>query len=342
MDTKSASSLQEIKQHLGMNRPQSVIVEEIKASLDAVPRGAMFEHGGLCSGYPLEPMPDHYYVAREFTPDRDDLRGALATALAEFEVQPLSADDVFWSRPNLCKISAIIQSTPFGVYQLSTSQDRDVYLELGIAMGLGRPFVLVKDKEADIIELAQGLDYYSVDSFLELRYELGEKVRPFMAEIVNYRSQALPPSGSQKTAFIAHGGIDVIDFCVPIAKIMTTYGLTPVFVDDPTGKLTHFLDLEDITYQIVGGTGQTRLSETIDAIRKARLGVYRIDPTGAVDTFLALGISMSLNRPGFLVHKTNTAPPADLRGLSTLTFKGYTDLAKSFPERFGHLLRRYS
>jgi len=336
------ASLQAIKQHLGLDRPQAVIIEEIKAALDAAPRGAMFESGGLCSGYPLRPMPGRYFVAQEFRPDRDDLRGALAAALVEFGVQPVCADDFLWAGHLLCKISALIQSTPFGVYQLTTNQNRNVYLELGIAMGLGRPFVLVKDRDAEVSPLAQGLEYYPINSYLELRYELGQKVRPFLADIANYRPQALPPAGSRRAAVIAHGDLDVIDFCVPVAKMIAEYGLTPVILGDPTGKLARYLRLEGVPHHIIGSTGRMRLDETVAAIRSARLGVYRIEKTGAPDTFLALGVSMGLNRPGLLIRRADYDLPSDVKGLSALRFTSYTGLKQSFPEQFGHLLRRYS
>jgi len=336
------TSLQAIKQHLGLDRPQETIAEEIKAALEAAPRGAMFEPGGLCSGYPLRPMADRYFVAQEFSPDRDDLREALTAALAEFGVQSIRADDLLWTGHILCKISAMIQSTPFGVYELTTSQNRNVYLELGIAMGLGRPFVLVKEKDAEVSPLAQGLDYYPIDSYLELRYELGQKVRPFLADIANYRPQALPPAGSRRTAVIAHGDIEVIDFCVPMAKMIAGHGLTPIILSDPTGKLARYLELEGVNHQIIGGTGRTRLDETVAAIQAARLGVYRVEKAGVPDTFLALGVSMGLNRPGMLIRKANTDLPSDVKGLSTLEFTSYTGLEQSFSERFGHLLRRYS
>jgi hypothetical protein len=334
------ASLQAIKQHLGLDRPQTVIIEEIKVALDAAPRGPMFEHGGLCSGYLLRPMPDRYLVAQEFTPDRDDLRDALAAALAEFDVQPVSADDFLWSGHILCKISALIQGTPFGVYQLTVTQNRNVYLELGIAMGLSRPFVLVKDKDAKVSPLAQGLDYYSIDSYLELRYELGGKVRPFLADIASYRPQELPRPGSQRTAVIAHGDLEVIDFCVPMAKMIAKHKLTPVILGDPTGKLAGFL--EGIPHHITGSTGRMRLDETVAAIQAARLGVYRIEKSAAPDTFLALGVSMGLNRPGLLIHRADRDLPSDVKGLNALEFASFSGLEESFPERLGHLLRRYS
>ena len=332
------ASLRAIKQRLGLDRPQTIIVEEIKTALDAAPRGPMFEPGGLCSGYLLQPMHDRYFVAQEFGSDRDDLRGALASALAEFGVQPVCADNCLRAGHILCKISALIQGTPFGVYQLTASQNRNVYLELGIAMGLSRPFVLVKDKGAEVSPLAQGLDYYSIDSYLELRYELGQKVRPFLADIANYRPEVLSPVDFQPMAVIAHGDLDVIDFCVPVAKMIAGYDLTPVILDDPTGKLAHYLDLESVPHHIIGSTGRTRLDETVAAIQDACLGVYRIDKSSQPDAFIALGLAIGLNRPGLLMHRVGNALPSDLKGLSALSFRSYAELNQSLLERLSNLL----
>ncbi len=342
-----SEDLQAIKQHLGMDRPQAAIAREINAALAASPRGAMFETGGLCSGYLLRAMPERYFVAQEFSPAREDLRGALAEALAGFNVQPLCADDTYAEGHILCKISALIQSTPFGVFQLTASQNRNVYLELGIAIGLGRPFVLVKEKDAEVSSLAHGLDYYGISSYLELRYELGTKVKPFLAEIAAYRPQTLPPAGSQRTAVIAHGDLDVIDFCVPMAKMLHARGLTPVILGDPTGKLSRYLELEKVTCRIVGpeSSDRTRLDATVAAIQAARFGVYRIEKVASADTFLALGISMGLGRPGALLHKTGLDQlPSDVRGLRTLSYssyKGDDGLEKVFPRLFSPMLEKY-
>ena len=225
---------------------------------------------------------------------------------------------------------------------MTTDQDRNVYLVLGIAIGLGRPFVLVKDKDAGVSPLVEGLDYYPIDSYLELRYELGQKVRPFLTDIANYCPPMLPAAGSQRAAVIAHGNLDAIDFCVPVARVLAKHGLTPVILEDPGSKLTRFLKLEDIPHRIISTAGRMRLDETVAAIQSACLGVYRIEEICAPDAFLALGVSMGLNRPGLLIHRSNIDPPREVRGLNALRFDSYTGLEESFPQRFGHLLRRYS
>jgi hypothetical protein len=302
----------------------------------------MFEPGGICAGYHLRAVPDRYFLAQAFTLERADLRLALAAALAEFGMQPLTADEMYWPGHILCKIGALIRSTPFGIYQLTVNQNRNVYLELGMAMGLGRPFILVKDRDAEVSPLTQGLEYYSINSYLELRYELGEKVRPFLTDIACFRPSALPPVSSQRTAVLVHGDLDVLDFCVPVAKILKRYNLTPIILGDPTGKLTFFLSRESIPHVILDSAGRVRLEEVAATIQSARLGIYRIDKSGTSDGFVALGMSMGLNRPGLLIHHAADEPPTDVQGLGALKYTATSGLERAIEDTFGSLLQRYS
>ena len=328
---------QTIKQHLGLDRPPTAILKEIETVLDAAPRGPMFEPGGLCSGYPLHPMPDRYFVAHQLGLHHNDLYQALTVALAEFDVQPICTDDLFWPGHVLCKISALIQSTPFGVYQLAVNRDRNVYLELGVAMSLGRPFVLVKDRGAELSPLTRGLDCYPIDSYIEMRYKLGHKMRSFLTNIANYRPKALPSAGSEHAVVIVHNNLDAIDFCVPVAKMIAGYGLTPILLDDPQGKLAHYLELENVPHWIISGTGQARIDETVAAIQAAHFGVYRIEETGAPDAFLALGISIGLNCPRLLIHRAGADLPSNVEGLNTLKFSSYSGLEQSLSRQLDYM-----
>lgn len=335
--------VQKIVRHLGLTQSQDIVIQGINAILAEAARGPMFEDSGLCAGYPLTAWPDRYFLAQEFSSDRADLRNALLHTFSTFGVQPIQADDSVGMGHILCKISGLIQSTRFGVYQLTASQNPNVHLELGIAMGLARPFVLVKEADAEVAPLIAGLDYYTINSYLELQYELGEKARTLLIGLSRYQAPPLPASGSERTAIIAHGNLNVLDFCIPIAKILTAYHLMPIILGDPTGKLGQYLNSEGIPHRIIGSAGRTRLDETVAAIQAARLGVYRIDPQGTADTFLALGVSIGLNRPGLLVHRNDAIPPSNVRGMGALAFSGFMDeLPREFPQRFDSYLHRYS
>jgi len=331
----------ELKQLLGIDRAKASLIAELQEALKITSRGALFAEGGLCSGYMVEPMADNYFIAQEFSVSRNDLRAALTQALAELDVAPICADDSLWSGHILCKIGALIQCTPFGVYQLSVSQNRNVYLELGMAIGLGRPFILVKDREATVSPMFEGFEYYSINSYIQLRYEFGDKVRPYLAGIVKYVRPKLPVAGSARTVVIAHGELDSIDFCVPIARTIARHNLIPVILGDPNGKISFYLEREKIIHQIVGNAGRIQLEETLSAIQSARFGVYRVEKVCAPDTFLALGISIGLGRPGFLTHLADHDTPADVKGLSALNFTSYSDLERSFTVTYEHLLTTY-
>lgn len=343
--TKSTADLvvdaPSLRRRLRLERPRAAVAAELALALESAPRSPLFARAGLCGGYPLRSLADRYFVAQEFGAGRVDLRNSLDAALAESGVSPVCADDSLWSGHILCKISALIQSTPFGVYQLSVSQNRNVYLELGIGIGLGRPFVLVKDRAAVVPPLIEGLEYYSINSYIELRYELGEKVWPYLASVGDYRPPPMPEAGSERTAVIAHGDVDALDFCVPIARAIASCGLTPVILGDTTGKLSRYMTSEGLPHRLVGEAGGGQLDETLKAIQAARFGIYRVEKRAAPDAFLAFGISVGLGRPGFLLHLAGQELPSDVKGLSGLGFNAYSELAPTFLAAFARQLESY-
>lgn len=332
---------EKIRKALGVDRPKEAIAVTLQTALDASARGAMFQQSGICSGYHLEPMPERFFVARELGGENDDLRAALASALADFGVQPVRADDFYWQGPVLCKIASLIQGTPFGVYRIGTSQDRNVCLELGISLGLGRPFVLVKDRDVALPPLLESVETYEIGSYLAARHELGPLLRPFIAGIGAYQRPTLPRAGSQPTAVIAHGDLEPIDFTVAVAQVLHRAGLLPVVLEDPDGEIGWFLAMEAIPHQTVGAAGQFTLDAMVAAIQAARLGVYRIDAAASPNAMLALGVSLGLNRPGLLTLKQQSDVPNDLKGLPSLAIGAYSKLPQAFEQRYGGLLVAY-
>ncbi len=337
-----SADIQVIIEKLGLNRPEASIVEEMNIALTASYRSSIFEPGGWCSGYDFVPQPKHCFLAQAFTPDRADLRRALTDALAQLDMRPITADDIFWPGFLICKISGLVQSTPFGIYQLTKSQNRNVHLELGIAMGLRRPFILVKDRDAELCPLIQGLEYYPIESYLELSSELGAKVRPFLTEIGKYAPPYLGRPGESRTAVVAHGNVESIDFCIEVARAVSKFNLTSVILGDPNGKIAEYLAREKLPHSVIGTEGTWLLDSVMTAIQKARFGVFRIEKECSADAFSALGISMGLNRPGIMVAKQNRDMPSDLAGVVKLEFDCYTNLGTSLLRRYGDFITRHS
>ncbi len=152
---QSLADSREVRHRLGMDRSRVEITAAIQRSLGQVAAGPLFSGTGLCSGFPLKPRSDAYFVAQEFVAGRADLREALSRALGDFGVQPLCADDDYRPGHILCKICALIQSTPFGVYHLTSQQNRNV--ELGIAVTLNRPTLLLWNGKEPGVQLPEFL-----------------------------------------------------------------------------------------------------------------------------------------------------------------------------------------
>ncbi len=330
-----------IKEGLGLDRPQPEIRNEIQASIESQ-RPDMFKAGGLCAGRPLFPALDQFFVAQEFSPDREDLLRALASTFRDFNLNAYRADQDIEPGHILCKIAAKIQTTLFSVFELTRTQNRNVYLELGIAIGLRRPFVLVKEAEAKVSSLAQGLDYYNIRSYAGMQGELGQRLRQYLFNIARYRTADLPQADSNATYILAHGDYDMPpDYCLTVAEALVEHKLMPVLLGTDNREAAQVLEGAGIEYQVIDGLGKTRLDATVQAIQAARFGVYRIDASCSPDAFLTLGLAIGLNRPRLLISREGVLLPADVRGLSGLEFRSFAELTNQFPKQFGDLLKQY-
>ncbi len=310
----------ELAAQLHVNRP----IPQITATLQQ--SRTMFDQGGLCQGVALKPLPDRYFIAQEFNASKDDLRDAIEKSLSSLGYQSIRADDFIGSGALLCKISALIQRTPFGVYQLSRSQNRNVYLELGIALGLGRPFVLVKDRQAKVARLAQGLEYYQINSYLETRYELGGLLQEYVTEIGEFRPKTHPPATQTQTAVIAHGNVPMYaDFTITVGEFLKQRGYKAVILAEYDAKLADYLSQEGIEYEFA-----TTLDETVSAIQAARIGFYRVESSADANAFIAFGIAMSQNSKGVLIRRDTSSVPTDLKGLNVFSFSDFRTLNDNF------------
>lgn len=323
--------LNEVRRLLTIDRPKETIATEIEASIIAYPSGLIF-----CDEYPHEIYPDRYFIAQEFSDNKSDLRKSIDKAMNQFELSSIRADDFYWGDSILCKIGSLILSTPFGIYQLSKSQNRNVHLELGIAMGMGKPFVLVKDRAAEVAKLIRDIEYYQINSYLETSYELGDLLQKFVTNIGNFSPKKLLATSPQSTAVIAHGNLEHIDIGVTIAKQLAKYNYTPLILGEFDEKLARYLENEGITPSFA-----TTRDEIVSAIQTSSFGVYRTDKIASADTFVELGIAIGLNQPFFLIiNSQNEPPPSDLNGLSTLSFHGFTDLERKLETHFPQWLTK--
>ena len=220
----------------------------------------------------------------------------------------------------LCKMAAKIQTTAFSIFDLPQSQNRNVYLELGMAIGLGRPFVLIKEEGVELPSLVKGLDYFGFTSHTSLRREVGERIQ------VGQFSAILPQEDvpTTDTYFVADGEFEQEDFREAIRNALRIYPVHSVYLTE-----------EQIGPQI-------RLAQLIHDIQASRFGVYRIDAPASANSFLALGIAVGLNKPWLLVTREGADLPADVCGLSNFNFRSFLHLETEFAGQCGEFLQRYA
>jgi hypothetical protein len=97
-----------------------------------------------------------------------------------------------------------------------------------------------------------------------------------------------------------------------------------------------------LTEQLTAGGSGWVLEQLVEAIQTSRFAIYRLDEACSPTTFLALGISIGLNRPFLMVHKTNTDVPLDLRGMGIYQFPNFVTLRKEIVSRHQKFFERYA
>ena len=118
------------------------------------------------------------FVAHEFSAEQmDDLRETLDSVFVGTAFELYYADKEM--KPGhilLGKISERIKTTEFEIYDLSRQGRLNVALELGIAIGLGKPYYITAREGSSIPSDLAGIDRIEYRSFQDLAIQLKDKV----------------------------------------------------------------------------------------------------------------------------------------------------------------------
>lgn len=308
-------------------------LQAIQARLQPTP--PLFREG-LCKGRLLSPKPNQYFVSHGFSPDLlADWRQALEEGLAQTSddrstLQPYFSGDTMLGGFRLCGVCEQLFTSRFSMFLLPPSQDRNVYLELGIAIGLGAPFFLIQHYEAKIPEVLEGLSRYAKGGlFRTMRRELAGQIEEYDFGVVHFIAD-LPQIGSQPKYLVAAGElIDDEDFEGSI-------------MDALQSSFSH-LEAVSLTDQLKNAkTSGWVLNQLVQSIQMSRFAIYRVDEDCLPTTFLALGISIGLNRPFLMVHRTNRDVPLDLRGMGMYQFSNFVALQREIIARHQEFFNRYA
>lgn len=317
---------------VGLVEPDQT-VQVIQARLEPIPD--LFRNG-LCKGRLLQADPGHYFVAHGFGADvLPDWRQSLTEALAEASgdrtpLEPYFSGDRLLGGFRLCGICEQLFTSRFSMFLLPPSQDRNVYLELGIAIAIGAPFFLIQHYEARIPGVLEGLSRYVKGGlFRRMRRELAGQIEEYDFGVVHFVGD-LPQAGSQPKYLVSGGElIEDEDF--------------EGSIEDALGNCYPHLEMVSLTNQLAGPeTAGWVLEQLVTSIQACQFAIYRVDEDCSPTTFLALGISIGLNRPFLMMHRANRDIPLDLRGMGMYEFPHFTGLQQNIIPRHQEFFDRYA
>ena len=244
-------------------------------------------------------------------------------------LQPYFSGDKLLGGYRLCGICERIYSTTFSLFLLPATQDRNVYLELGIAIGLGKPFFLIRDRDAQISPVLTSLALYTHGgSFRTMRRELAEQIEEYDFAAVQFTKETINQQILPQYLIVAGECFDDEDFEVSIDDaIKTAY---------PQQQLTAF-PLSQHLKQMQGFD----LHQIVELIQMTRFAVYRVDEQCSATTFLALGMSIGLNRPFIMISQKGCEIPLNLRGLGIYQFANYVELECDVVKWYRSTLDKY-
>src|SRR5262249_1786356 len=102
-------------------------------------------------------------------------------------------------------------------------------------------------------------------------------------------------------------------------------------------------DLEAVSLAQQTETASTAwmIEQLVDAIQTTRFAIYRVNEDCSATNFLALGISIALNRPFLMIREAGSEVPADLRGIGIYQFPNFVTLEKDLVVRHRAFFEKY-
>lgn len=155
------------------------IYDFIKA-LRLEPQPHCFKIGAPCSKE-VTVKPRQVFVGMPFRKKFEDVYNhGILPVLDEYRLTPWKADEEPSNIDILCKICEHLQESKYAIMNI-TDWNANVLFEVGLAYGLGKDVILVKDKESEVPVDLRGMEYRLYESSKDLRREL----RNFFKSIVS-------------------------------------------------------------------------------------------------------------------------------------------------------------
>ncbi len=286
----------------------------------------------LVEKYALPPSSE-YFVGHGFTSHQiSDLRPAVEKALAEVGLHPYFADQEIEQRGVLQKVIGKISQSRFSIFDISLPRP-NVFIEIGITVGLNHPFLVTAKHTIDIPKVMEGLVTIRYPSFRDLTKELGERIPGWIqwleetgrskrtyCYIQGKRCERHNTMEKQKYLIADTRKSNALDFRNAIVQACEPSTLEPVFLGQ-------------------SGDARPLLCQYCQQVQTTAFGMYDICLDSAADIFLTLGIAISSGSPYVLFVEEGTEIPSGLDGLDSFQYKAFADIEQNLADKIPGLLR---
>lgn len=275
----------------------------------------------------------------------EDLQSACAEILPKFNLEPWYAADHFTPTQTLRdKVVELIANSRFGIYDISSWKDKDgnwqlprnVYIELGIAIALNRPTLLLRHTSNQELQLPACLQSIKILEFagdvtlkkaLEAQLPQWIEVPPdrdwlnrfciFGNQVCSFREKhpCAQQWGQEKIHCHISDGLDKNHSCYHQSECDEIRGAFEEVFSRYSDLNFNYMDEISIVDNY-----QHLLCSYCQTVRSTSFAIYRILPNTSAETFIAIGISIALSRlfdyniPKVIFVKTERDLPSLLRG----------------------------
>lgn len=301
--------------------------------------------GGLCPEYKSYERQKCFVGHSTEAAWRDDLLSACAEILPKFDLEPWYAADHFDpTKPLREKVVQLIANARYGIYDLSSWQDksgkwhlsRNVFIELGMAITLNRPVLLLRhtsNKALPLPDCFQGLNLIEFTGDHTLKKALKENLPQWLNvlpdrdwlnrfcifgnRICSFREEH-PRTRQWSHQILCCHLTDGLDKHHPDFQIAEREEIRGAFED----VFSRYNDLEFTHLDELSITDgyQFLLCSHCQTVRSAPFAIYRLSPHTPVEVFIAIGMSIALeilfeyDIPKIILIRNEQELPSLLRG----------------------------
>jgi len=284
----------------------------------------------------------HYFVGHHYHQRHvNDFRFCVESVLEPKGYKPYYADSPVASPLLLLKLCEKIYATDFGIFDLAV-ENPNVYIELGIAMGFNKRFLIIAPQEVEshLPSSLKGHPIVYYDGYVDLTYKLDATVDVLFKEML--------------------GPVDYCYYCGKTCEGLTVYPDRNTYLILDKASLLNFgvwKDLKSViepafeksnlhAVSLRDADGAPWLCSIRKKVRSTQFSVCHLGKLSNPDTFIALGMAIASCRPWLLITREEDDPGedfvlADSQGLDCLHYSSLADLGDKLESSIGDFLELF-